>query len=55
MGCQTFDEMLFTAQNHWSADHTVADSPLYAVTLPHDSTNNEPIETNKRTPILPDK
>ena len=33
----------------------VADSPLYAITLLYDLTNNEPIETNKCTPILPDK
>ena len=38
MGCYTFEEMLGAAQNHWSADHTEADTPLHTITLLQNST-----------------
>src|SRR5579871_1131193 len=53
MGCHTFEEMLNAAQNHWSADHTEADSPLHAITLLQDSTVNRTPEESNPTINLP--
>ena len=53
MGCFTFDEMLTTAQNHWSADHAEADSQLYAITHPQNSMVYKPIEEMNPTIMIP--
>ena len=53
MGCYTFEEMLNAAQNHWSADHNEADSPLRAIAFPQNSIVNKVSEENNATINLP--